>query len=643
MDKVILYIEPKRVDLLSRKIAGIPLFIRAIRSWMAAGVSKFGIIVPNGFEVQTKEWIETIPDVEVKVVSQSGQDFFSSLNEILESSADSGRIIVSNFGFLAHPDLGNELSHISPHEHEVWQLKNSEQKFPVYIARKKFLEKVTHGYGEVGAWIDQLLIHGSKKDFDIANPEYAFLVTDKITARKSARFLTEIIRKQAAGPLARVLNKRISLPVSLFLARRGIGPNVITFINIIIGVSSGFFAAKGNYLNMLLGAFLFQAASIIDGCDGEVAKLLFKSTKFGQIFDTFSDNLSLLSFLVGVTVGSSIMFNSVIPIYLSVAMIAGLMSFFGLMIAFLKKYTDSASLNAFDKEYIRKIEKRGKGFLFAFIKYGKFVMKKDLFSTLFFVLAVFGILPTLLVFASLAAWISTGIVTYLFFSKEYSPEKLYGHQLDKEISKTKKVFVFDFDGTIVDSMENFAVLAGQIITETHGLDFEEGRRRYIETSGIPFFQQLELIFPDDSRNNVAANRFEIEKLKNYFAESVYDDVKSTLLYLKGKGFKTVVSSNNFQEVVDDFVKRAALDFDMVLGFQDGFAKGRDHFIRICHTFNITPDEIVFVGDSLKDAERAYGYNVDFVGKEGLFSATDFNNMYPGVPVINSLDALRNFA
>ncbi|MBI4223369.1 MAG: CDP-alcohol phosphatidyltransferase family protein, partial [Deltaproteobacteria bacterium] len=83
----------------------------------------------------------------------------------------------------------------------------------------------------------------------------------------------EAIRLATPGPVARHLNKRISLPISWQLAKWGVHPNWISAFNITLGWSTGFFTAQGTYPFYLLGGFLFQMASIFDGCDGEVAKL----------------------------------------------------------------------------------------------------------------------------------------------------------------------------------------------------------------------------------------------------------------------------------------------------------------------------------------------------------------------------------
>jgi CDP-L-myo-inositol myo-inositolphosphotransferase len=56
-------------------------------------------------------------------------------------------------------------------------------------------------------------------------------------------------------------------------------------------------------ITTIIGGILFQIASILDGCDGEVATLKHKQTKLGAMVDTVSDHLSNIAFIIGVTVG----------------------------------------------------------------------------------------------------------------------------------------------------------------------------------------------------------------------------------------------------------------------------------------------------------------------------------------------------
>ena len=65
----------------------------------------------------------------------------------------------------------------------------------------------------------------------------------------------------------------------------------------------------------MLGGFLFQTASVMDGVDGEVAKFTLKVSKIGGWLDTISDNMTLilfvsvLSYLYYIKTGGLLSFN----------------------------------------------------------------------------------------------------------------------------------------------------------------------------------------------------------------------------------------------------------------------------------------------------------------------------------------------
>lgn len=201
--------------------------------------------------------------------------------------------------------------------------------------------------------------------------------------------------------------------------------------------------------------------------------------------------------------------------------------------------------------------------------------------------------------------------------------------------------VFDFDGTIVDSMNAFADIAAEVMPKRLPIDAAAAREKYFETSGLPFFQQLEAIFPGDPANRETAEEYERLKLEGYFDEPLFDGVHDTLAALRKSGVKAIVSSNNFQHLVDRFVEMKGMRFDMVLGFRDGFAKGADHFRHIERELGIPRERITFVGDSLKDGERAADCGVSFIAKEGIFTRDQFQSKFPGVKVIKELSELKN--
>jgi phosphoglycolate phosphatase-like HAD superfamily hydrolase len=193
-----------------------------------------------------------------------------------------------------------------------------------------------------------------------------------------------------------------------------------------------------------------------------------------------------------------------------------------------------------------------------------------------------------------------------------------------------KAYLFDFDGTLVDTMHGYADIAGRLISGRYGtMSFEEGRRRYIETSGVPFCQQIEIIYPGDARNDETVRMFEDEKLQGFYASHFDPEVAKALASMRAKGFLIGVSSGNFPDLIDEYVKREGVVFDIVMGYEHerGFEKGAPHFDYFLKEFSLFKSDLTFVGDSLKDADKGYDYGVQFVGMTGLFSAADFRNRH----------------
>ena len=65
-------------------------------------------------------------------------------------------------------------------------------------------------------------------------------------------------------------------------------------------IAAGLFAV-GNYWLLALGGLLAQFASIIDGCDGEVARLKYLSSDYGGWFDAVLDRYADAFLLFGLT------------------------------------------------------------------------------------------------------------------------------------------------------------------------------------------------------------------------------------------------------------------------------------------------------------------------------------------------------
>lgn len=123
-------------------------------------------------------------------------------------------------------------------------------------------------------------------------------------AAGEARLVADLRAVTAAsdGPIAR-LDRALSTRLSRVLVRTPLRPNHITAIGTAIGLAGAWCLAQGSYAAGLLGTLLFWAAVIVDGCDGEVARLTFRETRFGYLFDVTTDNIVHAAIFLGIGIG----------------------------------------------------------------------------------------------------------------------------------------------------------------------------------------------------------------------------------------------------------------------------------------------------------------------------------------------------
>jgi len=100
----------------------------------------------------------------------------------------------------------------------------------------------------------------------------------------------------------------IRRPVSYYLAwfflKLGVSATKVTVIWLIVAAIGCLFIASGNYLNTIIGTSLLEFAVILDCVDGHIARLT-RSTRVGQIMDTWTGEILLVSSLFSIGIGLS--------------------------------------------------------------------------------------------------------------------------------------------------------------------------------------------------------------------------------------------------------------------------------------------------------------------------------------------------
>jgi phosphatidylglycerophosphate synthase len=128
--------------------------------------------------------------------------------------------------------------------------------------------------------------------------------------------------KPSEGFMSRHVERRISLAVTRRLFDTSITPNVMTLISVAIGLAGalGFLAATSAW--QTIGALLFLTHSILDGCDGELARLKFLESRGGAVLDFWGDNLVHVAVFACMAVGWSLAGGGGLPLVLGAVTIA---------------------------------------------------------------------------------------------------------------------------------------------------------------------------------------------------------------------------------------------------------------------------------------------------------------------------------
>ena len=243
------------------------------------------------------------------------------------------------------------------------------------------------GNASLSAGVQKLASEGRARVTDIGDHMWHNVDTPKDLV-EAERKLMNGVRKDSDGPISRYINRPISTALSRVVVNTPVTPNQISISTLVISLVSAGFAVQGGYMGFLIAGLLFQLASIIDGTDGEVAKLTFQSSQRGEWIDTVCDNVSYLAFLTGLIVGVQ---RSGLPdLYYQagiIGFVAGAASILNLTMS-VRRDQDSGSFLS-----VRYGYQDGTGLVSRVMRVVHFMGKRDFFAFFALTLAVVGQLP----------------------------------------------------------------------------------------------------------------------------------------------------------------------------------------------------------------------------------------------------------
>jgi phosphatidylglycerophosphate synthase len=139
----------------------------------------------------------------------------------------------------------------------------------------------------------------------IPGPAVAVYPTTREAHQEAMTLLLRSLDKPADGFVSRHLHRKLSKAVTSRLLPSSVTPNVMTLVAAAVGAAGVLVALRGGFWNILAGAALFEVQNILDGCDGEIARLKFLGSRAGEWLDQVVDDVLNIAFLVAVGIGLS--------------------------------------------------------------------------------------------------------------------------------------------------------------------------------------------------------------------------------------------------------------------------------------------------------------------------------------------------
>jgi len=229
-----------------------------------------------------------------------------------------------------------------------------------------------------------------------------------LAERKLDRWLV----KPTDGVFAR-MNRKVSIPISRQLIKFPITPNAVSLFTLGVSLLAGVLFAFGDRWNMLLGAILSVFASILDGSDGEVARLKMQESAFGCWLETVCDYLYYVFIFAGMFIG--LLRRG--PVY----HIWGALLFFGAIASFVTTAAQRRKMaGARPEQYLslwqaEASKRRSNPFLYL-ARHTEFLIRRCCMPYLFLGFALFGATYLAFIGAAVASNIVWPIALYSYFT-----------------------------------------------------------------------------------------------------------------------------------------------------------------------------------------------------------------------------------
>ncbi|MBC7349156.1 MAG: hypothetical protein H5U05_04195 [Candidatus Aminicenantes bacterium] len=249
---------------------------------------------------------------------------------------------------------------------------------------------------------------------------FALVVSDRESFNRARQLLLQTARKPQDGVVARLINRRISLFLTRYFLYFNIHPVVQSMITLAVGLLSVVFVGYGRQL-LVPGGILFELASIIDGCDGENARLTYRITPTGRAFDISADAFTFVSFFAALPLGLYRTYGERTWLFLGGFTLLSMVVFYLQLINYARKTGLNYNIVAVVKEVEASPNLSGfQNVLDRLASRLAFIYRRDFFSLAAFILIVAGLARLVMVLVAVGAFLEA-VYFYFYAQRKLTP------------------------------------------------------------------------------------------------------------------------------------------------------------------------------------------------------------------------------
>lgn len=161
---------------------------------------------------------------------------------------------------------------------------------------------IASGREELGDALNLLAREGKLLAVEFRHPTWFDIDTQEDMRRARTALLGDLTKPED-GPVSRHLNRPLSTRFSALLVRTPLTPNHMSAITFSVALLAAALLSFGEYIYLVAGGILLQLSSILDGCDGEIARLKFLASPRGGWIDSVMDRYADFVVIAALTYG----------------------------------------------------------------------------------------------------------------------------------------------------------------------------------------------------------------------------------------------------------------------------------------------------------------------------------------------------